>query len=82
MRRHNMKKCDFFDRCTFFEDYYHDMPVTAIIYRSQYCDLDSAKCARNMTAAKLGHEQVPHDLLPCQNVRAKIIIDGNINRES
>jgi len=72
-----MNKCDLFDKCTFFEDYYDDMPVTAIFYKTQYCDQDFANCARNMTAVKLGHEQVPRDLLPCQSMRARIIIDGN-----
>jgi hypothetical protein len=76
-----MDKCDFFDQCTFFEDNYSDMPVTAIIYKSQYCDLDFAKCARNVTAAKLGPEQVPQDLFPCQDARARIIIDENINHQ-
>jgi hypothetical protein len=70
-----MNKCDFIDQCTFFNDYYTNMPVTAIIYKSQYCDLDYEKCARNMMAAKLGHEQVPPGLFPCQILRAKIIID-------
>jgi len=77
-----MTKCDFSDQCTFFEDYYINMPVTAIIYKSQYCDLDFVKCARNITAAKLGHEQVPNDLFPCQNVRVRIIIARDINDQS
>lgn len=72
-----MVKCNNADKCTFFEDSYIDMPVTAIIYKSQYCDLDFAQCARNITAAKLGPEQVPPDLLPCQNTRARMIIAGN-----
>ena len=77
-----MDKCDFLDQCTFFEDNYINMPVTAIIYKSQYCDQDFVNCARNLTAAKLGLEQVPYDLFPCQNVRARIIIGGNINLQS
>lgn len=77
-----MKICNLFDKCTFFEDYYVDMPVTAIIYKSQYCDQDFANCARNMTALKLGHEQVPYDLLPCQSARARIIIEGKTARRS
>ena len=75
MWRFIMDKCDFFDRCTFVKDNIDDMPVTAIIYKSQYCDLDFVRCARNITAAKLGVEQVPADLLPCQDVRARIIIN-------
>ena len=72
----DMTRCEFFDLCMFFEDNYGDMPVTAIIYKSQYCDKDFENCARNMTAAILGPEQVPDDLFPCQNVRARTLIDG------
>jgi hypothetical protein len=78
----NMNKCNFIDKCRFFEDNYDNMPVTAIVYKSQYCDMDFEKCARNMTAAKMGPDQVPDDLLPCQNVRARLIIAGNINHQS
>ncbi len=70
--------CEFWDKCTFYDDYISKMPVTAIFYKKQYCDLDFVTCARNMIAAKLGHEQVPHDLFPCQDVRARRIIEGII----
>jgi hypothetical protein len=67
-------KCEFSNNCTFYEDHIAKMPVTANVYKRMYCDLDFVKCARNMTAAELGHELVPHDLFPTQNVRARKII--------
>jgi len=71
-------RCDFRDKCTFYKDHISEMPVTATIYRRQYCDHDFVRCARNMTATILGQEQVPYDLFPCQNVRARLIVDGYI----
>lgn len=70
-------KCEFRDKCTFYEDHIAKMPVTASVYRRMYCDLDFVRCARNMTAAELGHELVPNDLFPTQNVRARKIIAEN-----
>lgn len=70
-------KCEFRNNCTFYEDHISKMPVTASVYKRMYCDLDFVKCARNMTAAELGHELVPHDLFPTQNVRARKIIAEN-----
>jgi hypothetical protein len=67
-------KCQFWNRCTFYANHISKMPVTASVYKRTYCDLDFVKCARNMVAAELGHELVPNDLFPTQNVRARKIV--------
>jgi len=69
-------KCEFSDKCMFYEDHISKMPVTAFFYKKQYCDQDAVNCARYMIAEKLGPEQVPRDLFPCQDVRARMIVNG------
>jgi len=70
-------KCEFSSECRFCEEHISKIPLTVGVYKRMYCDLDFVKCARNMVAAELGYELVPHDLYPTHNVRAIKIIAEN-----
>lgn len=67
-------KCEFKNKCTFYAEQSHLMPVTADYYKVIYCKIDYENCARNMVAKEVGLEQVPADLFPCQIHRARKIL--------
>lgn len=67
-------KCEFKNRCTFYNEQSNVMPITADYYKSTYCKIDFKSCARNMVASEVGFEHVPSDLFPCQAHRARKII--------
>ena len=72
----NMSVCKLMDQCVFFNDKMTDMPSTAEFFKTKYCRAgDNSSCARYLVFDKLGLEQVPHDLLPCQVDRIEEILD-------
>jgi hypothetical protein len=68
--------CELLAGCLFFNDKMKDMPATSLIYKSQYCRTDKSSCARYMVYQALGRGQVPADLFPNDQDRARSIIAG------
>lgn len=66
--------CELIENCVFYSNTQRSKPVTAKIYKSIFCDLDFAKCARSLIANQLGREYVPPDLAPHQKDRIQEII--------
>ncbi|MGE3063540.1 MAG: hypothetical protein AB7T10_07910 [bacterium] len=72
-----MTDCAHLVKCPFFNDRMQSMPATADIYKKRYCRGDFNNCARFKVSKALGKENVPADLFPNQDERAKeIISDG------
>lgn len=70
-----MANCVLIEKCIFFNDKMASMPTAANIMKKKYCLQDSSHCARFMVFSALGRENVPPDLFPNDESRAKTIID-------
>jgi len=72
-----MADCELLQTCIFFNDKMKNMPGTANILKTQFCQSDNSSCARYMIFKALGREKVPMDLYPQQKEKAeKIIVTG------
>ncbi len=69
-----MAKCECLAKCDFFNDKMANMPSTANIIKSKYCEGDNSICARYIVFNVLGKEGVPSDMFPTQIERAKELI--------
>jgi hypothetical protein len=69
-----MADCELLSKCIFFHDKMANMPATAASFKRKYCQGDNSNCARYMVFKALGREQVPADLFPNQEDRAKEVI--------
>lgn len=69
-----MAGCELIEGCIFFNDKMQNMPATANILKSKYCQGDFLSCARYMVFKVLGRPKVPPDLFPQQADRAEQII--------
>ncbi len=70
-----MPNCPMLAGCMFFNDKMKNMPVTANIYKRNYCLGDNTNCARFLVRQALGAEHVPDDLFPNQRERAKVLLE-------
>ena len=73
-----MKKCISINNCPFFNNKMAKMPAMASLYKQQYCEGDSAKCARYMVLDVLGKVKIPSDLYPNQVERVKKILNIHV----
>lgn len=69
-----MADCELLKGCSFFNDKMSIEKGLGAIYKKNYCQGDSSKCARYMVAKKLGREKVPINLYPNMLDRANEII--------
>lgn len=67
-------ECPSINGCPFFNDKLKDMPSMSNIYKRNYCKNEYKKCARYLVSTTIGKENVPLDLFPNQEERAKEII--------
>jgi hypothetical protein len=71
-----MTECECLSGCPFFNDKMKEKPATAQIYKKSYClGGENEKCARHQVKVAIGKENVPGDLYPNQNDKAKEIIN-------
>lgn len=69
-----MADCECLAGCPFFFDKMENMPSMADIYKRNYCQGDSANCARHRVFERLGKGGVPSDLYPNDSLRADEIL--------
>jgi len=69
-----MPGCELLEKCIFFNDKMADMPSTAVIFKTIYCQGDFENCARMLIVKALGRGKVPTDLFPNQSAKAMEII--------
>jgi len=69
-----MENCELLEKCVFFNDKMGNMPSTASVIKMRYCMEDSSGCARYLVCKALGRENVPADLFPNQEDRARQLI--------
>ena len=73
-----MADCELLAKCPFFNDQMKGLDAIKDMLKRRYCQGDKKKCARYMVLEKLGRENVPADLAPNQQDRArKIILDNS-----
>jgi len=72
-----MSQCELTETCIFFNDQMANMPSTSAVYKKIYCEKDFDTCGRYMIFKSIGRENVPKDLFPNQNDRAKEIIENH-----
>lgn len=72
-----MAQCELTATCIFFNDQMAGMPSTAAVYKKMYCENEFGNCGRYMIFKAIGRENVPKDLFPNQEDRAKAIISGH-----
>ena len=70
-----MADCECLEKCPFFNDRMQNMPALSKVYKRNYCQSDSAKCARFVVFKALGREAVPDDLFPNQMEVAEELIN-------
>ena len=69
-----MAQCECLGGCPFFNDKMANMPVAAELYRKKYCLGDPTECARHIVFKALGKPNVPVDLYPNQQDRARRLV--------
>lgn len=70
-----MEKCEFFEKCPFFNDTMASMPSLAEMMKDKYCRDDFKSCARYQV--RITGKTAPPDLYPNQVVRVKEILAGS-----
>ena len=70
-----MDKCDFFEKCPFFNDAMANMPSLAEMMKDKYCRDNFKSCARYQV--RITGKPVPADLFPNQTARVKDILAGS-----
>jgi hypothetical protein len=65
-----MTPCEFKTECRLFSEYLFDKPGMCDLYKSRYCEVDPARCARRGLAESSGNDYVPSDLMPNDYERA------------
>lgn len=71
-----MAECECLPKCVFFNDKMADMPTMAASMKKRYCLGDNTNCARYMVFKAKGRENVPADLFPNNEARAKAILSA------
>ncbi len=66
--------CPLINSCPFFNDKLKDMPSMSNIYKRNYCKKDYIRCARYLVSTTIGKENVPLDIFPNHEGKAKEII--------
>ena len=69
-----MSDCANLPKCPFFHDKMSGMPGMAELFKQNYCQGDSSRCARFLVRQKLGSGNVPGDLYPNELARAESIL--------
>jgi hypothetical protein len=69
-----VKRCEFLEKCPFFNDIMANMPSLAEMMKDKYCRDDFISCARYQVRIK--GKTVPQDLYPNQAERVKDILAG------
>ena len=69
-----MAECEKLTKCPFFTGHMLNMPGVADLMKSTYCLGDKLLCARYQLAS--GGVQVPIDLLPNDNARARELLSS------
>lgn len=69
--------CENLSTCQFYNGKIDKESGVGSMYKRRYCEGDKNKCARYMTASKVGREHVPADLFPNMHDRAEAIIKKN-----
>lgn len=71
-----MADCECLPRCPFFNDKMHGLETIKEMLKKNYCKSDFSQCARYLVFKAKGRENVPIDLYPNQQDRAKAILRG------
>lgn len=66
--------CENLSNCQFYQSKIDAESGMGKLYKKRYCLGDKNKCARYITASKIGRENVPANLYPNMHDRAKEII--------
>ena len=71
-----MDRCDQIETCRFFQAAMNNMPTVAEMMKQRYCHGDFDTCARTSVLNELGSENVPVNLAPNDDQRAREIINA------
>lgn len=71
-----MADCECLPKCAFFHDRMKHMPAMSEVWKLNYCQGDSSRCARHVVFLELGKEGVPADLFPNELERAGGVLQG------
>ena len=69
-----MVDCKNLSGCIFFNDKMPNMPITADLFKKQFCKNNYKACARFIVGITLGKSNGPNDLFPNQNEKVENLI--------
>lgn len=69
-----MPTCEFLDECTMYSRRLKMTPAVEEVYRKKYCLESHTECVRYIILNALGEAALPHDLLPSDKKRARVIL--------
>ena len=73
-----MGECEQLAECSFYNDRLDNMPPVSDCMKRSYCKSNFEQCAIYRIKVSMGRKNVPHDLFPNDQTRAKIILNDYI----
>ncbi|MCP4605036.1 MAG: hypothetical protein GY847_31690 [Proteobacteria bacterium] len=69
-----MNKCEFLEKCSFFDDEMAGMSSYSEVIKKTYCHGNPYSCARHVVGIQLGFDKVPKNLWPNKIEEAKRLV--------
>jgi len=72
-------RCALFETCSFIRHMGDAVPHIMSLMTIRFCEHDKDKCVRYGLSQKIGLEEIPDNLWPNDDMKAKKILDSKLN---